>query len=96
MNQMQQSPDPYNNLLPHELDDLVADIQAFIGSKSYGLIKALMVSRAIQELQAAEVGGLTATSVHARIKGLAELEAEFRVVINEVTMRQGRKNVRTR
>jgi hypothetical protein len=88
--------DQYSNLTDLELDDLISDVRSFVNSSSFETIKRVMISRYVLELQAAEVGGLTATSVHARMKALAELEAEFRVIENEIKMRQGRKNVRTR
>lgn len=85
---------PLDKLSPSELDELSSDARAFMNSQAYDYIFESLREKYVQQLLQANIGDLTATSAHASMKVLADVQSELRTFENEVLVR-GKRSVRT-
>lgn len=77
-----------SKLSDQELDELAADARSVVSSKGFQHVMAGLRSYYVQELVRADVGSLTASSYHARMKVLDDVEASFKTINNEQVIRK--------
>jgi len=56
----------------------------------FNAIVTLLVGESVAQLVEADIGGLTATAAHARIKALEDIKGRLRILKNDATMAEHR------
>jgi len=85
----------FSELSAIEREELIADAQAIMNSKAMKYVFEEAKEEYLDELIQAEVGGLTASTAHASMKVLAEVQQRLQSIINSGLMVRNKGRYRT-